>query len=204
MPLSTPNDASTPRAKVTPWSAIFFRSEPACWTKPMIFRPMTGKHAGHQVEDQPAQQHAAEDGQELGEWQRNGCGFGGRWAAEIGVSGTATGFGPMSTPENESPCGISLSIASLVARCSRISQASPSRWIEPPELADCTNGWSGTKSVGSFSRAPAGFHAEQDVVAVRGGGEFPAGGLGGLAGAGFCEQRRGGGILFQLPPPPAG
>ena len=122
----------------------------------MIFRPMTGNTQGIRLRISPPNNmpprtgRNLENGSDDGRW-RSGCG--GRCA----VSGTATGRAPVRMPENESPCGMSFSSASLVARFSRISQASPSRLIEPPELADCTKGWSGTKSTGSFSKAPAGF-----------------------------------------------
>ena len=72
------------------------------------------------------------------------------------VSGTATGRRAGEDAGEGGLGGFRCRGRSWWRVCSWISQASPSRRIEPPELTDCTNGWSGMKSVGSFSKAPPG------------------------------------------------
>ena len=148
-------ETTTPSVKTRPCSTTLRRSAPACCTKPMILRPITGNTQGIRLRISPPNSMPPSTRRYL----QNGSGFRlcrGSGCAPMSTSGTATGRDPVRTPENASPCGMSLSSASLVARGRRINHASPSRWIDPPELADFTNGWSGTKSVGSPSNAPSG------------------------------------------------
>lgn len=53
MPLRTAKETRTPPVNETPCSAMDLRFSPACWTKPMIFRPMTGKTQGMRLRMRP-------------------------------------------------------------------------------------------------------------------------------------------------------